>query len=89
MGAIDFCLSGEPGRGMAHWRADRGGGGSPVLHKRSAEGRGHPRDHQAREPATETAWPLRQGAGTGPGIPANNAADLSAAIAIIGRVAGE
>jgi hypothetical protein len=88
-GVIGFCLLAKR---VGEWRnggADRGGGGSPALHKRSAEGRGHPRDHQARPLAAETAWPLRQGAGTGPGIPANNAADLSAAIAIIGRVAGE
>ena len=40
--------AGEAGRGMAHVRADRGGGGSPVLHGASAqEGWGHRRDHQA------------------------------------------
>ena len=39
--------AGEAGRGMAHVRADRGGGASPACTERSAGRRGNRRDHQA------------------------------------------
>src|SRR3546814_3502366 len=58
------------GPGNGAWRAGREGGGSPALHKpQGAEAGGHPRDHQGRAFAPETARPLRTGADTGPENP--------------------
>jgi hypothetical protein len=67
MGAIDFCP-------LAKWVGEWcksgliAGRGSPGLHWREAEGRaGTPRDHKRGAARGETARPLHQGAGTGPG----------------------
>ena len=59
--------AGEAGRGMAHLRAGRGGGGSPGLHgaKRRKDGE-TAATAKRRCIAAPTARPLRQGAGTGP-----------------------
>ena len=60
--------AGEAGRGMAHFRADRGGGASPILHgaQRRKDGDTAAITKRGRT-AAPTARPLRQGAGTGPG----------------------
>lgn len=60
---------GESGRGMAQLRADHGGGDSPDLHgalrRKIGETAGITKRSRA---AAQTARPLREGAGTGPGV---------------------
>ena len=46
---------------MAQIRANHGGGGSPALHKRSAERRGNPHDCQASGAAARRSSPCARG----------------------------